>query len=145
MFDVYCPSDKEGTVMSFMVEHFNSQFNVSTYNCLGFIFGKGENIELKKEKATDSLCDVFKRCLTKNYIRATQKKSPEDGSVTFVLFSLSPFYDLAFKFHVIRINFDGTIDHKPANRPAESLANLEEFAEKYPEYDLATAFYFVLA
>ena len=145
MFVGYCPSDKEGTVMSFMVEHFNSQFDVSTYNCLGFILGKGENIELKKEKATDSLCDVFKRCLTKNYIRAAQKKSPEDGSATFVLFSLSPFYDLAFKFHVIRINFDGTIDHKPANKPAESFANLEEFAEKYPEYDLATAFYFVLA
>lgn len=130
--------------MSFIVDYLNAHADASAYNCLGFILGKTEIIGLKKEKASDSLVDVFKKCLAKNYIRATQKKSFDDGKTSFVLFELSRFYDLAFRFHVIRVNFDGTVDNKPDNKPAESFANLEEFAAKYSEYNLDTAMYFVL-
>lgn len=140
----YCLFGKEDAVMSFIVDYQNAHADASAYNCLGFILGKTEVIGLKKEKASDSLVDVFKKCLAKNYIRATQKKTWEPERATFVLFNLTTFYDLAFHFHVIRVNFDGTVDNKPDNKPAESFANLEEFAAKYPEYNLDTAMYFVL-
>ena len=130
--------------MSFMVEHMNSNVDANAYNCLGFVLGKGEIIKLKKEKASDSLSDAFKRCLAQNYIRATQKKSLETGKTAFVLFDLSPFYDLAFRFHVIHVCYDGTVNHKPDNKPAESFPSIEDFAKNYPEYDFGTALYFVL-
>ena len=130
--------------MSFIVNYLNKYVDPATYNCLGFILGKHEIIGLKKENANDSLADVFKRCLTKEHIHVTQKKALEDGKMAFVLFDLSPFYDLAFRFHVIKVSYDGTVANKPDGKPAEDLANLEEFLAKYPEYTLDTAMYFVL-
>ena len=111
-------------------EEFNSTYQDSTQsNCLGFAIGRNQTLSLG-EKSRGAITDFFQEQTRKFGLVVKPVNSLEDlkgktGFIVYGYYEVRGFSGIEIKdFHVVRVNPDGTLVHKPDDRNLASSVEL---------------------
>jgi len=128
--DRYISFDPSKPTNMVTTEEFNSTYQDYTQsNCLGFAIGINQTLSLG-EKSRGTITDFFQEETRKFGLVVKPVNSIEDlkgktGFIVYGYYGVRGFFGIEMKdFHVVRVNPDGTLVHKPDDRNLASSVEL---------------------